>query len=155
MNISNQTAPLSRNNRVSLPMNRPGILSPAILTLGLLISVFFANTVHAEFQVQDVSAYEAIELLGQNPDIKILDVRTAAEFASGHVKGAVNLDYFSSDFKANLEKLDKNATWLVHCHRGPRSGNTMPLLQAAGFTNIIHMTYGFDEWARSGLPVSK
>ena len=150
MNINTVALPSSLNNQISLSM-----IKPVMLALGLLLSLFHVNSASAEFKVQDVSAYEAIELLERNPEIKILDVRTAAEFNSGHVKGAVNLDYFSSDFKANLEKLDKNATWLVHCQRGPRSGNTMPFLKAAGFTNIIHMRYGFAEWANAGLPVSK
>ena len=84
MNINTVALPSSLNNQISLSM-----IKPVMLALGLLLSLFLVNSASAEFKVQDVSAYEAIELLEQNPEIKILDVRTAAEFNSGHVKGAV------------------------------------------------------------------
>jgi len=110
---------------------------------------------NAEFKLRDVKAEEAAEILGSNPDIKILDVRTGFEYRRGHLRGAVNLNYYSLRFKSNLGKLDKTATWLVHCHTGVRSGKTMRFMEEAGFTNVIHLTDGMVGWKKAGQPLEK
>ena len=128
-------------------------------TLVLLGFVMFPFASHAaegaEFSVRDVNATEAAELLASNPDIRVLDVRTGLEFRRGHIEDAVNINYYSWRFKGNLDKLDKDVTWLVHCHSGVRSGKTLPLMRAAGFSNVIHLTDGIVDWNKSGLPVVK
>jgi len=125
------------------------------VTIGLLLCVLFISTANAEFQARGVNAIEAAEILKQNPDIKILDVRTGFEFRRGHLEDAINLNYYSFSFKSNLGKLDKNTTWLVHCHSGVRSSKTIPLMEAAGFTNVIDVTDGMVGWKKAGLPVVK
>lgn len=104
--------------------------------------------------VRHVSAVEAAQLIEQNADIKILDVRTASEFKRGHVKGAINLNYYSLGFKAALNELNKKTTWVVHCKSGVRSGRTVPIMKEAGFESIIHMDGGFDSWKEAGMPVN-
>lgn len=120
--------------------------------LFFLVLSFGAN---AELNIRDVSATEAAELLKNNPEIKILDVRTGFEFNRGHLKGAVNLNYYSRKFEDNLNELDKNTTWLVHCRSGVRSGKTMPLMKSAGFTSVIHLVDGILDWKKAGLPLIK
>ncbi len=129
----------------------------AMLSLALAFSMFFVSAVDAdaEFKVLDVSAAQAMELLQNDPEIKILDVRTGFEFNRGHLKDAINLNYYSRKFKDELSKLDKNTTWLVHCRSGVRSSKTMPIMKRAGFTNIIHLTGGINDWNKAGLPVIK
>ena len=132
-------------------------IKQSILAIGFFGCLFFAYTAGADsdFNVRDVSAVEAAELLKSDPDIKVLDVRTGFEFNRGHIENAVNFNYYSRKFKDNLDTLDKNITWLVHCRTGVRSGKTLPLMKAAGFTNIIHMQDGIVDWTKSGLPVVK
>lgn len=105
--------------------------------------------------VRHVSATEAAQLIEQNADIKVLDVRTGWEYKRGHVEGAENLNYYAFSFKKSIGKLDKKTTWLVHCKSGVRSGNTIPIMQEAGFESIIHMDGGFDAWKKAALPVKK
>lgn len=131
------------------------LTKPINITIGLLLCVLFINMANAEFQSRGVNAIEAAEILKKNPDIKILDVRTGFEFRRGHLQDAINLNYYSLKFKANLAKLDKNTTWLVHCHSGVRSSKTIPLMEAAGFTNVIDVTDGMVGWKKAGLPVVK
>jgi len=101
--------------------------------------------------VRHVSASEAAQILEHNPDVQVLDVRTGWEYKRGHIKDAINLNYYAFSFKKSLNTLDKNTIWLVHCKSGVRSGRTIPLMKEAGFENIIHMDGGFDDWRRSGL----
>jgi len=105
--------------------------------------------------VLHVSPAEASELLKQHSDIKILDVRTGIEFKRGHLKHAENVNYFSFSFKISLNKLDKNAIWLLHCESGNRSGRVTPVMKEAGFESIIHMDGGLDAWQEAGFPVDK
>ena len=62
----------------------------------------------------------------------IIDVRTPAEFKSGHVKGAVNIPLQS--LQANFSKIPKNKTIITCCASGMRSGSAKSLLKAAGYT---------------------
>ena len=104
--------------------------------------------------VHHVGAVEAAELITQDPDIIILDVRTPREFNEGHIERAVNIDYYSSNFKDLLEDLDPTTTYLLHCRTGARSGRTLPLMLNIGFQNIHHLKGGIESWKEAGLPVS-
>ena len=103
------------------------------------------------------AAAKVLEKAAKTPEksIAILDVRTPEEFASGHLKGAQNLDIASADFQKNLAKLDPSKTWLVHCAAGGRSTRTLGLLNKLGFKSIIHLDGGLNGWKKAGLPLEK
>ena len=126
-----------------------------VFVIGMFLCLAFAGLAIAELKVRDVSAAEAAALLSENPDIGILDVRTGFEFNRGHLEGAVNLNYYSRKFKSQLDELDKEKTWLVHCRSGVRSSKTLPIMKRAGFTNVIHLNAGILDWLRADLPVVK
>ncbi len=66
----------------------------------------------------------------------LVDVRTAQEFASGSVKGAVNipLDRLSNE----LHKFKNKQNIIVFCRSGARSGQAKTILEQTGFTNIVN-----------------
>ena len=53
-------------------------------------------------------AYNLIQKNIGNPDFVILDVRTADEYNAGYIAGAIDIDYYATEFKANIGKLDRN-----------------------------------------------
>ena len=65
---------------------------------------------------------------------KIIDVRTPAEFAGGHVKDAVNIPL--STLGARLGRFKKDEAIITCCASGIRSRSAKALLQANGFTNV-------------------
>jgi rhodanese-related sulfurtransferase len=68
--------------------------------------------------VHHLSALEAKTLIDQNrgnSDFVILDLRTPKEFASGHIAGAVMLDYYSPEFQQGLQQLDRSKRYLIYC----------------------------------------
>ena len=87
--------------------------------------------------------------------ITILDVRTPEEFAEGHLKGALNIDIASPTFQKSLQALDPSKTYLVHCAAGGRSTRSLSSLQRLGFTSVIHLDGGLNEWKKAGLPLEK
>ena len=84
------------------------------------------------------------------PGTVILDVRTAQEFAAGHLPGAVNADVESPGFAAALDGLDPAASYAVYCHSGRRSGIALDEMSQAGFTDAYDLAGGISAWAAAG-----
>jgi phage shock protein E len=82
-----------------------------------------------------------------------LDVRTADEFAEGHLINAININVESGNFEAEIEKLDKNTTYAVYCRSGRRSAIAVDLMKKAGFTSLYNLDGGVIDWSASGLPL--
>jgi rhodanese-related sulfurtransferase len=77
---------------------------------------------------------------------QIVDVREVKEFASGHIKGAVNMPL--SAF--NPDRLNKSRPVIVYCLSGMRSARALGLLQAAGFTDVKNYRPGIGVWKLQG-----
>ncbi|NUO00954.1 MAG: rhodanese-like domain-containing protein [Saprospiraceae bacterium] len=90
----------------------------------------------------DLRANEFLKMLEETKNAVLLDVRTPAEFASGKVKGAVNIDIYNPDFSASIDKLDKNKTYFVYCRSGARSGQACNLMAERGFENLYNLSGG-------------
>jgi rhodanese-related sulfurtransferase len=84
----------------------------------------------------------------------IIDVRTAEEFAAGHVTGALNLDFTSGEFEAALADLDKESAYTVYCRSGNRSAQAAALMASAGFTRVNDLGSLEDAAAALALPVT-
>lgn len=102
----------------------------------------------------DVTPTEAVQLLNENPDIVVLDVRTPVEFYISHIENAINVNYYSFSFKSKLKQLDRSKTYLLHCQTGVRSGKTIPLMIEAGFSRVYHLNHGFKAWKQANLPTT-
>jgi rhodanese-related sulfurtransferase len=88
------------------------------------------------------------------PGTIILDVRTPAEFAAGHVAGAANMDIRSGDFDTRIAALDRGSIYALYCHSGNRSGQALQKMSAAGFMHIYDLTGGITAWTAAGKPVT-
>ena len=80
----------------------------------------------------------------------VVDVRTPAEYAAGHIDGAINIDVEASTFDAEIAKLDKNATYAVYCHSGRRSGLATEAMGKAGFAHVYNLNGGIADLASAG-----
>lgn len=85
----------------------------------------------------------------------MIDVRTAQEFKEGHIKGAVNIDYYKSDFKQLMAKLDKSKPIAVYCTVGGRSGAGAKIVQQLGFKEVYDLEGGIVLWQRNGYKLVK
>ena len=85
--------------------------------------------------------------------VDVLDVRKQSEFESQHIKGAVN---FPLDFiYYNLDQLDKDTEYYVHCQGGYRSVIATSILMAKGFKEVINIQGGFNEIKKSCIKVTE
>ncbi|MFD4470048.1 rhodanese-like domain-containing protein [Rhodococcus sp. NPDC058505] len=98
----------------------------------------------------DLSAADAS---GTATPVVLIDVRTPAEFAAGHLDGARNIDLQSAAFDSSIAALDPDAAYLVYCRSGSRSAQAVARMEAAGFTRLTDAG-GLDAAAEStGLPI--
>ncbi|MCM1177807.1 MAG: rhodanese-like domain-containing protein [Bacteroidales bacterium] len=78
--------------------------------------------------------------------VQLVDVRTAGEFADGHIPGAINIDVKGDDFDMRAaELLDKEQTVAVYCRSGARSKTAAQHLVEKGF-KVYELDKGFMNW---------
>lgn len=82
---------------------------------------------------------------------RIVDLRGATEFASGHVQGAENI--FIGTLEENLSRVSKDGEVVVYCQGGDRAAIGYSLLLKHGYTNIRNYSGGINEWIGTGNTV--
>ena len=84
-----------------------------------------------------------------------LDVRTAEEFAEGHIAKTLNIDVLKNDFESKaVAMLPKNHIIAVNCRSGKRSKNAARILVKNGF-KVIELDGGYNDWVKNRMPVTK
>jgi len=79
--------------------------------------------------------------------VQLVDVRTASEYASGHIKNAQNIDFFSAtNFKVAFEKMNKEQPVYLYCRSGARSQKAARKLVDMGFSKIYDLKGGYAQW---------
>jgi len=68
-----------------------------------------------------------------------IDVRSAEEYANGHVSSAVNIPYTEILARIGEVTEDKDALIYVYCRSGRRSGIARETLEENGFSNVINL----------------
>jgi hypothetical protein len=95
------------------------------------------------------------QLRTRNTNAFVLDVRTPAEFAQGHIPGAGLIDFKAPDFKEKVAKLDHTKLYLVHCAAGGRSVKAVEVMHELGFERLFNLEGGMKAWEAAGKPVEK
>ncbi|MBV6442024.1 MAG: rhodanese-like domain-containing protein [Haliscomenobacteraceae bacterium CHB4] len=95
------------------------------------------------------------KMLQTDKTVQLVDVRTPAEFKSGHIQGAVNFDFYAADFAQKLAKLDKKRPVMVYCAVGGRSGSAAGQLKKLGFTKVFDLDGGIGAWRDAGKKETK
>lgn len=103
---------------------------------------------------KNVNADE-FEKLSKEPDTIILDVRSPREYAAGHIKNSVLIDFNAKDFDEKIKQLDKSKTYLVHCAVGGRSAKACSKMDSFDFPKVVNLEGGIKAWEKAGKPVEK
>lgn len=106
---------------------------------------------HSQTQ-NSLSAKAFAEKLKALPEAPVIDVRTAEEFSSGHLNNAVNYDWNSSQFEAQIKTLDKSKPVFVYCLSGGRSAAAASKMRADGFSEVYELEGGMMKWRNENLP---
>lgn len=122
----------------------------AILTVLLLVAT---GSDAAADSVTDISQ----ETLLTNPPkgVLVLDVRSANEFAAGHVPNAVNIPHDQLASRIAELSVGTTGTVVVYCESGFRAGKAATVLRQAGYQNILHLAGDMRAWRANGRPTVK
>lgn len=107
------------------------------------------------FTYEELSVSDFNNKLKLSSDYILIDVRTAGEYAKGHIENAVNISYFGSDFREKTEKLPKDKLVFMYCQTQHRSPLASKLMKKQGFNHIIDLKGGFIKWDKLKLPIVK
>lgn len=108
-----------------------------LLAATLSAALIIPATTGAAKGYKDISAQEAHDRMTVDANVIVVDVRTPSEFASGHIPGAINVELSmieSGQLPAALA--NRNATYLLYCRSGRRSGIAARILSSTGYTDV-------------------
>jgi rhodanese-related sulfurtransferase len=116
----------------------------------------------AKSRIREISAADTAEAIKTNPHILVVDVREPAEWAEGHIPGALLVPRGVLEAKADLEYpnreprlADRSQPIIVHCASAARSAMAADVLQQMGFTDVRSLAGGIVAWKEKGLPIEK
>ena len=117
-----------------------------------LLAALGLHTACGQPDFENADADGFAELIADSNAV-VLDVRTAAEFAEGHIEGAIHIDQGLSDFvekaRAALPREKKIA---IYCRSGRRSANAAGRLAAEGY-QCVNLKGGIIAWKEAGKVV--
>jgi rhodanese-related sulfurtransferase len=84
----------------------------------------------------------------------LLDVRTPAEYADGHIPGAINIPH--SEIASRISELSnaRDRDLVVYCRSGNRTGQALASLREAGFSRLFHLNGDYLRWSEEKRPVT-
>lgn len=80
-----------------------------------------------------------------SPDVQLVDVRTAEEYAAGHIEGSVNIDVMKGHEEL-ATVLDSERPVALYCRSGRRSENAGWVLEKVFFKNVVDLEGGYNAW---------
>lgn len=120
--------------------------------LTCLFAALGLTTACGQQNFENMEVKEFAELIA-DPEVVILDVRKADEFAEGHIKGAILIDQFQINFVEQAQaKLPKEKTIAIYCRSGRRSANAAGKLADVGY-KCVNLKGGIIAWKEANMPV--
>lgn len=130
---------------------RHPLLFGGTVVLALAVAAYEFSKVRAGGQA--VGPADAVRLMNQGA--LLVDVRTQAEFESGHIIDARHVPQEQVAQAAETLKRYKDKVVITCCESGMRSGAAARALQAQGFTKVVNLRGGLQAWRAENLPLVK
>ncbi|NNF39735.1 MAG: rhodanese-like domain-containing protein [Woeseiaceae bacterium] len=125
-----------------------------LLVSALMVSFFilvFSELRRKAGGLVNVESAEAVKLI--NNDGVVLDIRSAAAFARGHIVNSKNIPGEELDSKIGQLEQFKSQPIVAVCDSGITSTRAVKTLRGAGFESVYNLKGGMNGWIQSGLPV--
>jgi phage shock protein E len=103
-------------------------------------------------QIAQVSQQALLDMQARkDASLLLIDVRTPAEYAAGHIPGAVNIPH--DQIAAHVGEIPKNDEVVLYCHSGRRAGLAAQALASSGYKKLAHLEGDMQGWQAAGRPV--
>ena len=120
-----------------------------LMTILMAFALLFVNSCNTKNRIETVPAKEFAKVIA-NPDVQLIDVRSAEEFLEGNIEGSVNISLAGDDFCGEIDKkLDKERPVAVYCRGGRQSAEAAEKLSSMGF-KVFELENGYKEWVKDG-----
>ncbi|MCC5944670.1 MAG: rhodanese-like domain-containing protein [Bernardetiaceae bacterium] len=117
-------------------------------------TMFFGLFGNKEKKYENLNAEEFAAQVA-NKNVEIWDVRTAGEFAGGHIKGAKLLELGSAAFNKAVENMSADKTYAVYCRSGMRSTQAVKKMTAQSEAKVYNLKGGISAWQSGGQPIKQ
>ena len=97
--------------------------------------------------VKSSAVNDAILSPSTDDDYYVIDIRAAADYANGHIKGAVNVDQKEILNHLQAEEIAKDAMIAVVCYSGQSAAWATSIINVVGYKNASSMKWGMCSWA--------
>ena len=122
------------------------ILIIILLVIGVILMLSKKDkNIENEMRIKHVSMDEIVQIMNENTDYIILDVRTIAEYNEGHIPNAICIPNETIGNNTINELSDKEQLILIYCRSGNRSKQAAEKLKKLGYTNLIEFG-GIIDW---------
>ncbi|GAB4411238.1 MAG: hypothetical protein Kow00106_05390 [Anaerolineae bacterium] len=149
-NVLNLAGGFGAWSTAGLPIEGAAAATAEAFDLAGLLDSYISN-LPSSFNA--IRAADLNALLAENPDILLVDVRTADEFEEGHLAGAINVPLIELTDHLNLLP-DLDQEMVIYCGSGHRSAIAMMLLNLLGYQNAKSLLGGVKAWTAAELPVT-
>ncbi len=126
---------------------------PLFLAL-VVVLVLLARTWISPGAAKSISPMEALQLINHR-DALVLDVRTDAEFAEGHILNALHIPLGMLSNRLGQIEAYRDHPIVVVCRSGARSAQAAAQLRKAGFAEVFNLAGGVMAWQNASLPLTR
>jgi rhodanese-related sulfurtransferase len=130
------------------------IISTILIILGIIIGVLNQGQANTEINIENnlnsIPLSEWKNLYDNSKDYIVIDVRTPEEYNNQKIPNTKLINFYDTDLKDQINQLDKNKKYLIHCKSGSRSANTLSVMKELGFTNVQDLKGGINAWNSAG-----
>ena len=126
------------------------IIVIALVSGGMLLWPFVRRSAGGP----SVNTLAATQLINRS-DAIVVDLRSAEDYAKGHILGAKSIPLADLDRRAGELDKHKARPVILHCSDGSRSGGAAAALRKKGFDSVHNLAGGYAAWLQAGLPVEK
>ncbi len=106
-----------------------------------------------ELKTSHLIQADEVQKYMKQANVQTIDVRTATEYADGHIKGFENIPL--NTLAKNSAKIRKDIPVIIHCQSGARSAIAYSILEKLGYTNILNYSGSINDWKAKNLPLEK
>jgi rhodanese-related sulfurtransferase len=137
------------------PVTFTGFAALAALIVCVALAFAVSRRRRAGGGASSIEPADLAARIARGERLHILDVRSEAEFAAGHVPGAVNVPFNHVGARLGQVPGGANDELYVYCGHGPRAYMAASSLRQGGRSQLIYVRGHFAAWQRAGHPVAK
>lgn len=126
------------------------------LTLLVIVTVLgMSCNTKSQSQSDAITVLAPTEFKAKSVNQTIIDIRTPEEFSQGHIEGAININYYDSNFMDQIAKYDKNQPIFIYCRSGNRTTSASKKAADFGFKEIYDLEGGILYWMKNNNEIVK